>query len=293
MKHLKKTNYRLTAQIIFQKYRKKILKKIKLNAYKLSIKEKPIKLINIKFKIFEKLENRAQKRQISKKNQRSIIKKFYKIIYLIIFILANFMFFISQDSVAMIASESYQINNKSSKINIDENIFGLEFSSGFRFKLANNIFSDSLEITDKCYDQYQCQNNYQLTEISNNDFADNIFMEGEIFATKYLSKNISHSFGTRVNLGYNFNKFRIFTSGGYLLSKVNYNWQNNEEKTIKVSQNKSSPFYGFGLGYDITKNLSLRINSTFYQFDLENKDLQNSQSKISIKAFSFGTAWHF
>ena len=78
MKHLKKTNYRLTAQIIFQKYRKKIIKKIKLNAYKISIKEKRIKLINIKFKIFEKLENKAQKRQISKKNQRSIIKKFYK-----------------------------------------------------------------------------------------------------------------------------------------------------------------------------------------------------------------------
>jgi opacity protein-like surface antigen len=292
MKHLKKTNYRLTLQVIFQKYRKKILKKIKLNAYKLSIKEKPIKLINIKFKIFEKLENKAQKRLISKKNQRSIIKKFYKIIYLIIFILANFMFFISQDCLAMIASESYQTSNKS-KINIEENIIGLEFSSGFRFKLANDIFSDSLEITDKCYDQYQCQNNYQLSEISNNNFADNIFIEGEIFATKYLSKNINHSLGTRVNLGYNIKSFRIFASTGYLFTKVNYNLQNSENKNLKISQNKSLPFYGFGLGYDLTKNLSLRINSTFYQFDLSNPNISNSQSKISIKALSFGTAWHF
>ena len=292
MKHLKKNNYRLILQIIFQKYREKILKKIKLNAYQFSIKEKLIKLINIKLKIFEKIEDKAQKRQISKKNQRSIIKKFYKIIYLIIFILANFMFFISQDSLAMIASESYQTSNNS-KIHIEENITGFEFSTGFRFKLANDIFSDSLEITDKFYDKYQCQNNYQLSEISNNDFADNIFIEGEIFATKYLSKNITHSLGSRVNLGYNIKSFRIFVSSGYLFTKVNYNIQNSENKNLKISQNKSLPFYGFGLGYDLTKNLSLRINSAFYQFDLSNPNISNSQSKISIKALSFGTAWHF
>ena len=292
MKHLKKTNYRLILQIIFQKYREKILKKIKLNAYQFSIKEKLIKLINIKLKIFEKIEDKAQKRQISKKNQRSIIKKFYKIIYLIILILTNFIFFISQDSLAMIASESYQTSNNS-KIHIEENITGFEFSTGFRFKLANDIFSDSLEITDKFYDQYQCQNNYQLSEISNNDFADNIFIEGEIFATKYLSKNITHSLGSRVNLGYNIKSFRIFVSSGYLFTKVNYNIQNSENKNLKISQNKSLPFYGFGLGYDLTKNLSLRINSAFYQFDLSNPNISNSQSKISIKALSFGTAWHF
>ena len=293
MKHLKKTNYRLTLQIIFQKLREKILKKIKLNTYQFSIKEKPIKLINIKFKIFKNLENKAHKRQISKKNQRSIIKKFYKIIYLIILILTNFMFFISQDCLAMIASESNQINNESKKINIDKNIFGLEISSGFRINLVDNIFFDSLEISDYCDNKLQCRNNLQITEISNSNFADNIFLEGEIFANKYLSKNITHSYGVRANLGYNINKFRIYLSGGYLSSKVNFNWQNSEEKTQKISQNKSLPFYGFGLGYDLTKNLSLRINSAFYQFDLSNPNISNSQSKISIKALSFGTAWHF
>lgn len=149
-----------------------------------------------------------------------------------------------------------------------QNVLGTGVSIGTRFNLVENIFTDLEE---------------------NSKVKDHIFGEIEVFGNQFFSGEIKHNYGGRLNLGYEIKGIRIYGSGGYVSSSVDYQETNN----VKQSINESAPFFGLGLGYDITKNIGLRLNSMFYNFDFKPKNSGYKGVEVNVLALTFGLAVHF
>ena len=150
-----------------------------------------------------------------------------------------------------------------------ESAVGAGLSVGVRFNMAEDIFTDS--------------------EDKNSTTKDHIFTEIEAFGNQFFSGEIKQNFGGRLNLGYEIKGIRIYGSGGYVSSSIDYQ----ETSNTKQSVNASAPFFGIGLGYDITKNIGIRLNSMFYNFDFTPKNSGYKSVEVDVSAVTLGLAVHF
>lgn len=150
-----------------------------------------------------------------------------------------------------------------------ESAIGAGLTAGFRFNLAEDIFTDS---DDK-----------------NSKTKDHIFNEIEVFGNQFFSGEIKQNFGGRINLGYEIKGIRIYGSGGYVASTMDYQETENTQQSIITS----TPFFGVGLGYDITKNTSISLNSMLYNFDFAPKNSGFKSVEVNVLALTFGLAVHF
>ena len=155
-----------------------------------------------------------------------------------------------------------------------ESAVGAGLSAGVRFNLAEDIFTDSEE---------------KLKVESRKSKADHIFTELEAFGSQFLSGEIKHNFGGRLNLGYEIYGIRLYGSGGYAISFVDYRQTGQDKQAVR----KGAPFFGFGLGYDITKNIGIRLNSMFYNFDFTPKNSEFKNVEVNVAAATLGLAVHF
>lgn len=171
---------------------------------------------------------------------------------------------------AALNGSSGTITGDSTQKNFSENSLGVGLSVGFRFNLAEDIFSDS--------------------EDKNSKIKDHIFSEIEAFGNQFLSGEIKQNFGGRLNLGYEINGIRIYGSGGYVASTTSYQEGANSNKQ---STNGSAPFFGAGLGYDLTKNISLRLNSMFYDFDFKPKNSNFKKIEVNVTSITLGLGVYF
>lgn len=146
---------------------------------------------------------------------------------------------------------------------------GAGLSAGVRFNLVEDILTDSEDKSSKT--------------------KDHIFTEIEAFGNQFFSGEIKQNFGGRLNLGYEIKGIRIYGSGGYVSSSIDYQ----ETGNTKQSVNASAPFFGIGLGYDITKNIGVRLNSMFYNFDFTPKNSGYRSVEVEVSAITIGLAMHF
>jgi len=152
---------------------------------------------------------------------------------------------------------------------LSESAVGAGLSAGVRFNLAEDIFTDS--------------------EDKNSRTKDHVFTEIEAFGNQFFSGEIKQNFGGRLNLGYEIKGIRIYGSGGYAASTTNYQENGNTKQSVTAS----APFFGFGLGYDITKTISIRLNSMFYNFDFKPKNSAFKNVEVNVSAATLGLAVHF
>ncbi len=150
-----------------------------------------------------------------------------------------------------------------------ESAVGAGLSLGVRFNMAEDIFTDS--------------------EDKNSKTKDHIFTEIEAFGNQFFSGEIKQNFGGRLNLGYEIKGIRIYGSGGYVASTMDYQETNNTKQSVIAS----APFFGIGLGYDITKNIGIRLNSMFYNFDFTPKNSGYKGAEVDVSAATLGLAVHF
>jgi len=160
----------------------------------------------------------------------------------------------------------FSSSNSSKNQNLHKNTLSLELSLGKRLELAKNIFSDPHE----------------------DNYEDTLFSEAEIFVSKNIAGESIDNAGVRLNLGYSVTNMRVFLSSGYLGSYLKY--QVDDETK---SKNKGSPFVGFGLGYDLSKNIGLRINSMFYRINFHPTGSQIQEVDIDVSAVNIGLSYHF
>ena len=189
--------------------------------------------------------------------------RFLTIISLSVLLFANQSFASLNFGSSTDASETEP--NKS----FSESVVGAGLSAGFRFNLAENIFTDS--------------------EDKNSKTKDHIFTEIEAFGNQFFSGEIKQNFGGRLNLGYEIKGIRIYGSGGYVASTMDYQETGNTQKSITAS----APFFGVGLGYDISKNTSIRLNSMLYNFDFTPKNSGFKSFEVNVSALTLGLAVHF
>ena len=190
--------------------------------------------------------------------------------FLTIISLFLFALFLANQSSATLSEESSNVGTGavSNKI-FSENSVGAGLSAGLRFNMAEDIFIES--------------------EDKNSKNKDHIFTEIELFGNQFFSGEIKQNFGGRLNLGYEIKGLRIYGSGGYVASTIDYK----ETSNTKQSYTGSAPFYGIGFGYDLTKNISLRLNSMFYNFNFKPKNSEFKSVEINVSAVNLGLGLHF
>ncbi len=189
---------------------------------------------------------------------------------LIISVISASLFILPNLSFAAISGGSSTLGGaNSTNKSFSESSVGASLSAGVRFNLAEDIFTDSEE--------------------SKNSTKDHIFTEVEAFGSQFFSGEIKQNFGGRLNLGYEIFGVRIFGSGGYVVSSTDYQ----ETGQTKQSITQGAPFFGAGLGYDIIKNVGLRLNSMFYNFDFTPKNSEFKNVEVNVSAVTLGLSLHF
>ncbi|MES2677875.1 MAG: hypothetical protein V4612_06175 [Pseudomonadota bacterium] len=168
--------------------------------------------------------------------------------------------------------------NSDKNKNFSESSFGAGLALGVRFNLADDIFFDSQEV------EFGNKANKPSSKKS-----DHIFTEIGVFGNQFLSGEIKQNFGGKINLGYETHGFRIYGSGGYVASTFDYQEQGQKKESLI----KSAPFFGGGIGYDITKNISLRLDGMFYEFDFKPKNSGFNGVNVSVAAGAFGVGVYF
>jgi hypothetical protein len=168
----------------------------------------------------------------------------------------------------------------SSNQSFSESSAGVGLSAGIRFNLVSDVFTDSEEI--------ELNRKNDLAKNSKQN-PDHIFTEIGIFGNQFLSGEIKQNFGGKLNLGYETSGLRIYGSGGYVASTFDYQ----EQSKTKESLVKSAPFFGGGIGYDITKNISLRLDGMFYNFDFKPKNSSSQKVDVSVAAGTIGIGFYF
>jgi opacity protein-like surface antigen len=201
------------------------------------------------------------------------------------FLFATLIF--SNQSFAALNGGNSSLASESAGKSFSESSVGAGLSAGVRFNLAEDIFSDSEDEISACRDKDFCDETKKITQ--NSGVKDHIFTEIEIFGNQFFSGEVKQNFGGRLNLGYEIYGVRIYGSGGYVASTVDYQEQSGESESIMAS----APFFGGGLGYDINKNIAIRLDSMFYNFDFAPKNSGFKNVKVDVAAVAVGLALHF
>ena len=175
---------------------------------------------------------------------------------------------LSEESSILNDGSSSIINKVEPHKSFSQSSVGAGLSAGVRLNLVNNIFTDS---------------EYNFRK------KDHIFTEIEAFGNQFFVGEIKQNFGGRLNLGYEFKAFRIYGSGGYVASTIDYQETGNPKQSIVAS----APFFGIGLGYDITKRISIRLNSMLYNIDFAPKNSEFKNVEVNVSAVNLGLALHF
>lgn len=190
--------------------------------------------------------------------------------FLVKFLLSiSALFFANQSFAALNGGNSTVESGIVQNKNFSENAVGASLSLGGRLNLAEDIFTDFEDESSKT--------------------KDHIFTEIEAFGNRFFSGEIKQNFGGRLNLGYEIKGFRIYGSGGYLSASVDYQETNNKKQSV----NAGAPFFGIGVGYDITKNIGVRLNSMFYNFDFKPNNSEYKTVEVDVSALTLGLAIHF
>lgn len=193
-----------------------------------------------------------------------------KLRFLTIFSLSlSALLFANQSFAALNGGSSSVASGAVPNKSFSESAVGAGLSAGVRFNLAEDIFTDS--------------------EDKNSKTKDHIFTEIEAFGNQFFSGEIKQNFGGRLNLGYEIKGIRIYGSGGYVASTMDYQETGNTKQSVTAS----APFFGVGLGYDITKTTSIRLNSMFYNFDFTPKNSGFKSVEVNVSAVNLGLAVHF
>ncbi len=195
------------------------------------------------------------------------------------FSLLFFLFNVSPSFAALTGGTSS--NNSNSNKDFSERSFAVGLSAGIRVNFVEDIFFDSEE------SQLKSKQNTKTSAPNHN--KDHIFAEIEACANQFISGELNQNFGARANLGYEISGFRIYASGGYVASTTDYKEEGNSSHSIIAS----APFFGAGVGYDITKNLSVRLNSMFYNFDFTPKNSDFNKINVNVAAMTLGIGIHF
>jgi hypothetical protein len=105
---------------------------------------------------------------------------------------------------------------------------------------------------------------------------DHIFFMPEIFYENFPSQKekFNEQFGSGINLGYFYKKFDIFTSFGALVTKFEYEINNQIEDYYR-----GNFYYGVGTSYHFNKYIATRISAKFYEIDFTDRNGNNSNSK--------------
>jgi opacity protein-like surface antigen len=170
-------------------------------------------------------------------------------------------------------SSASSLSNKE----FSQSAIGAGLALGVRFNLVGDLFVDSEEID---FDK-------KTTNIAKK--PDHIFTEIGIFGNQFFVGEIKQNFGGKINLGYENHGFRIYGSGGYVASTIDYQ----ETGQSKKSLIKSAPFIGGGIGYDITKNISLRLDGMFYNVDFKPKNSSFEKVDVNVAAGTIGVGFYF
>ena len=187
--------------------------------------------------------------------------------------LTSLIIIISSNSFAAFTSESGGGSGSSSQnntVDFTESSSGAGVSLGKRFNIASDIISDVFFEDEKIV-------------------KDHIFSEIELFGNYNFSGEISQDYGARFNLGYEIEGFRIYPSVGYLKAKFDYVEDSSQKQTVSAS----SPFVGLGIGYDITKNVGVRVNYSLYSIDFKPNDSSYDNIEIDVSTVNLNLAVHF
>lgn len=174
----------------------------------------------------------------------------------------------------------------SSNQSFSESSAGVGLSTGIRFNLVSDVFTDSEEIE---YKKNTTTNALNLAPKASSSKQDHIFTEIGIFGNQFFVGEIKQNFGGKINLGYETHGFRIYGSGGFVASTFDYQEQNQPKESLL----KTAPFFGGGIGYDITKNISLRLDGSFYNFDFKPKNSAFQKVDVSVAAGTVGIGVYF
>ncbi|MBL6664522.1 MAG: outer membrane beta-barrel protein [Rickettsiales bacterium] len=184
--------------------------------------------------------------------------------------------FISFNAFAAVKSNTTS-NTTSPTADVTESTIGVGLSVGKRLNLSTNILSDIF------FDEYDEENK------RDEKTKDHIFTEIEIFGNYNISGEINQDYGIRLNLGYEIEGFRLYPSFGYLKAKLDYIEDNSQKQSIS----ESSPFVGFGIGYDITKNIGVRMNYSIYSIDFKPKNSVYDNVEVDVSTVNLNLAVHF
>jgi hypothetical protein len=174
------------------------------------------------------------------------------------------------------------LNNKSS---ISQSGIGL--SLGAKFNLVEDIFTDAQKMDYSFLVGKACCGSIKSSK--KKLIEDHIFTEVEVFGNRFFSGKIDHNFGGRMNIGYEIHNLSIYGSGGYVIGNFNDQQIDNAKRSLRTK----APFVGVGIGYEITKNIGIRLNSMFYNFNYKTKDSEYANAKVSVSAFNLGLSLHF
>lgn len=185
-------------------------------------------------------------------------------------ILTLCIYIISNNSFAAISSEFDESSTQENTADFTESTMGVGVSFGKRHNFTSGIISDIFFEEEKIV-------------------KDHVFGEIELFGNHNLSGDINQDYGARVNLGYEIEGFRIYPSVGYIKTKFNYV----EDDSYKKSITTSSPFVGFGVGYDITKNIGFRINYAQYSVEFKPENSFYDEIEVDVSTLNLNLAIHF
>jgi len=174
-------------------------------------------------------------------------------------------------------SNSQLLNQANQSYNF--NPIGFGFETGLKINLSSKIFSQN-NFLGKNH-----ENSKNKPNLLKNNYH-NIFLEIGLFANQFASQTVKKNFGSQLNLGYEYNLFKIYLSSGFVNSAINYQ---NKLSNQLITINKSAPFFGGGFGYNLTSNSSIRLNSIFYQIN----HMHNSQNyKFNVLSTSLNLAFY-
>lgn len=177
-------------------------------------------------------------------------------------------------------------------INLNKKSLGLGANVGY--KINNN----GLIIAPEAFFDYL--NNEKTLTSSSEELN---FINGQKYTVTFIDSSktkLNYRYGARLNIGYEFNnKFSIVANYG--LAAVNYKYNNEyfyydefdgkqSEPSIKKRGSKISSIYGLGAGYNLNKNITLKLNANLQNFDYKIKE---SKVKNKIMTYSAGVAYNF
>ncbi|MDD2840404.1 MAG: hypothetical protein PHY80_04785 [Rickettsiales bacterium] len=126
---------------------------------------------------------------------------------------------------------------------------------------------------------------YTFDDSSDHDY---FFINPNVFYNNYFSQTINQNYGVGLDLGYGYKNITGYVSAGYVGSSFDY-----KENSTTQSMNKGAAFVGFGFGYDLTKNVVVKVNTMFYSFDVKPNNSAYEKVAIDLNTVNLQLGFNF